>query len=173
MMNRPRVSIGRLMAVIVVIALDCVLIRFFVSHEHFPAGRLAGGLILSAGSIALLFSRSSGRAFVIGFLAGALGASIVLAAARHWPAYSDLLDASIYRAFKLLPRALTGREGMAITFQDGSVVFTTYIYTLRGRLIVEVVVGLAIFVFALTGGLLALVFRRRDRSNPAPGPTPT
>jgi hypothetical protein len=40
-------------------------------------------------------------------------------------------------------------------------------------LCVEVVVWFPVLIAALAGGLLALVFRRHDRSNPAPNLTLT
>ncbi len=172
-MTRPRVSIGRMMAAVAILSLDCYLIRDFVGHMFRPAGDLAAGLIFSAGSIALLFSRGSGRLFNIGFLAGAVAAYVALFRLRHWPAGSTLIDTSIDRGFRLLPRALTGGLRYIIVLQDGCVVFRQTTYSLKGRLIAEAVIGLPIFSVSLSAGLLAFFSRRRDGLNSAPNSTPT
>jgi hypothetical protein len=66
-MNRPRVSIARLMGVVAIVALDCGLVRLFLASVDGLDGLGAFGLAVSAGLIAMILGRGIVRRFAYAF----------------------------------------------------------------------------------------------------------
>jgi len=172
-MARLRVSIDWLMGLIAVVACDCALVRFCMDDRNLSLGAPAAGLIVTAGVIAIFFCRRTDLCFACGFLVGACLATLGLVATLFLPAVTFYLNAYLTSAFRVLhPRAISPSRYLMVPL-DRIVSHPGIYYVQMRRPDVEAVIGVPILIVAVAGGLLTLVFRRRERPNPAPDPTPT
>lgn len=171
-MIRSRVTLARLMALVLIAGLDCGLIRLFLSTEMESVGVLAFGLAISGGVVGWLLGRGRLSRFSAGFTLTGLGTAaafvgwlLLVPRAGEWymgtylnAALRLVQDSGLW----MIVEASSGRAATVGEFHP----------SVAALLVVEALISFPILIVALAGGLLALTFRRRDRSNPAPDTTP-
>lgn len=163
-MNRPRVSIARMLALIAIIGLDCALIRLYLSSDQGLQGLLAYGLAVSLTLIGLLLGSGRFRRFCAGFTISAVLVAVAFVIAC---ALSDAVSEAYVRyyenpALQVLPQWLSDERTMPPDPLTGGV------YVEPGPrffLAVEAIMALPLLAPALVGGLLTLAIRRRANPN--------
>jgi hypothetical protein len=154
-MRRPRVRISGAMFLVVVVAVDCGLLRFAFSGKPVRAVCLAGVLlpanVLAYGIYRLVTARGSRRPFLLGFVVYGLAAMLALLA-YAWAAPTSFMEAAaavldpVGRALEaVLPRALLEsewlRDAIGVTF-------------------ITVLLGLPVLAVAAFGGLVCSLVAR-------------
>jgi hypothetical protein len=165
------------MAVVLIAALDCGLVRLFLATDEGLAGLCGIGLTMSAAVIGLLLGRDPVRRFARGFLVWtyALTVALIIALMVGGPFFPGTVQL-IYRGYvnfvfrfvwALLPRSW--RIPAMLTFPSqctGSPRLPLF-----AVMLLEAALCLPLISLGLIGGLVALVLGRRKPS-PAPDPNP-
>ena len=160
-MSGRGLSIGRLMAVVLIAGLDCGLVRLFLAKGGL-GGLLAVALGASAGVIGVLLGRGGVRRFAAGFAVGfpVFVLLLVWAILSLRLSADDLFLGYVNGALRRSPawvqqaiRQSRRSEGAGLT--------------LAAAVFVEIVLGGPALLTALLCGLAALVARRRTRAEPS------
>ena len=160
-MNRPRVSLARLMGVVAIVAFDCGLGRWFLEASEGLGGLLGIGQVLSCGLIGILLARCRARRFAVGFTVAGL-AFLVAFLGVDWldsqePCRLSRLCLYLNGVLRTMPDAMR-----SIVLGSPTVDFET---SRRGQLFVEACIAVPMLAAALLGGLAGLAMSRRSRSD--------
>ena len=177
-MIRPRASLGRLMVIMVFVALDCGLVRLLLGSDPYYGlqGLFAIGLTLSLGMLGAFLASGWLRRFSLGFTVTGLVASLLglalLCFLGATQGFQNLYERYYIAVLERIPidpptpvphYAGSGNSPEVWWYHPG----------ILRTLLIDLAFGLPVVSVALVGGLLTLVFRRPERPTPAPDPTPT
>lgn len=160
-MRLHKFTTSGMMAVVVLAAVDCYLIRFWDAL----AGALLMGLALQFGLFLLLRSRARGRRFWVGFEGTGLAALLIYLPCHRFfftqiiVPWTFQVSGSIDRAMRYLPYHVFGWYRRHLFINPNNALRIIDLIALQ-----EVSFGLPVLLLASVGGLLAVRFARR----PAP-----
>jgi hypothetical protein len=106
------VTIARSMAVIAIVALDCGLIRIFLSSEPGPIGQLLLGLAFSLGLIGIVLTRGRWRRFSLTF------SSMLFLLYAYFVSGFFSFPEALGRVYLRYAQFVAGAEGYVITRFD-------------------------------------------------------
>jgi hypothetical protein len=150
-MRRPRLSIARLMAVVLIIALDCAALR--AAFPVLDVAFLVVVPVLEVGLFRMISRRGRVHPFWVGFEASGWAAVLAYATILRWPitrAFDVLLVAAIRFC---TPRVPGVAHGLDYLFRGDGI--------LLGLLPLATLLGLPMLLPALIGGRLADRMTRR------------
>jgi hypothetical protein len=162
-MRLPQITTAGMMAVVVLAAVDCSLIRFWDAF----AGGLLMGLALQVGLLGLPLSRGRGRRFWVGFEATGLAALLIYVPC-HRVFFTQVIVPWTYHLFGAINRAMTHLSYGALVWyrrhlfiNPGGALRTIDVIALQ-----EVSFGLPMLLLASVGGLLAVLLAKRRAPSP-------